>query len=108
MKKRKIEAIVRDCEFQDYVFTVYEDEGRIHIGAHYYEADTLTGKMSLQTTRQWYISEPTNRSEVVATCFKCIMGSMEHKAREWFLYQNKAIYQPHHDVDKLLSITEER
>ena len=48
------------------------------------------------------------KSEIVATAFKCVMTSMEHRVREWFLYRDRAIYHPHYDVDALHAICEQR
>jgi hypothetical protein len=79
------------------------------IHATYMEADTVSGAIEEQRTREWVIDMlKASRSQVVATCFKCVITSMEHKTREWFLYRDKAIYQPHHDVDALLAICEAR
>lgn len=102
--------IVDDVQFPGYTFVTSLDfkSDALCVYAVYMERDTITNKREEQKTREWLLHPGITRSEVVATCFKCIIASMEHKTREWFTYRNKAIFQPHHDVDKLLAICEER
>lgn len=105
----KARTHVSDCEYPGYSFVVEEDSrGAVYLQAYYEEIDTITGKQETQYTRRWFLSPHMVKSEIVATTFKCIMTSMEHRAREWFTYRQKAIYQPHYDVDKLYEICEER
>jgi hypothetical protein len=41
------------------------------------------------------------RSEIVQTCIKLVMTSMEHRAREGFTYRGKRVFGPHFDVDAI-------
>ena len=105
----KAKSIVDECSFPDYIFKVdVSRTGAVYLQATYMEPDTTTGDMELQYTRRWFLSPEMSRSEIVSTAFKCAITSMEHRTREWFLYNGKAIYQPHYDVDKLWEICEER
>jgi hypothetical protein len=109
MKIDEISAIVQECEFPGYTFGVAQSHtGAIYLQAVYDETDTVKGTVEPQFTRRWFLSPEMVKSEIVATCFKCILTSMEHKAREWFTYRNRPIYHPHHDVDQLHAICEER
>ncbi len=108
MNRQEVMAIVAECKFPDFHFEVITIDSVNYIRGVYYEADTQTGQRERQQTRYWIVETTASRSEIVATCFKCIMTSMEHRTRERFTYRNRAIYQPHHDVDKLLEICEER
>jgi hypothetical protein len=95
-----------DCEFPDYMFLICRSSsGCIFLQASYNEKDTGTGVIERQHTRRWLLSPEMVKSEVVATAFKCVLTSMEHRTREWFLYKGKPIYHPHYDVDKLAAIT---
>lgn len=105
----KAKEILSECAFPDYTFKIdVSRTGATYLQATYLEADTLTGDKELQYTRRWFLSPEMNRSEIVSTAFKCIITSMEHRTREWFLYAGRAIYQPHYDVDELWRICEER
>lgn len=98
-----------ECSFQDYRFDVNTSRtGAVYLQGVYREADTLTGAVELQYTRRWFLSPEMSKSEIVSTAFKCVLTSMEHRTREWFLYRGRAIYQPHYDVDALHSICLER
>lgn len=101
--------IVEECRFKDYRFGVYVDgRGAVYLQARYEEPDVNTGVIETQVTRRWFLSPKMTKSEIVATVFKCVMTSMEHRTREWFLYRRRAIYQPHYDVDQLWSICDHR
>jgi hypothetical protein len=101
----EIQQIIRECSFPEYTLNAIEigDEGFL-IRANYEEECTVTGKVETQYTREWFVPYSSTKSQVVATCFKLIMTSMEHKTREWFKYRGKAIYQPHYDVDTLAAL----
>jgi hypothetical protein len=106
----EMELVVDDCKYLGRTFevSVSPTTQAIYLRASYWEDDTVTGKLEKQFTRRWLLSPEMTKSEIVATAFKCVITSMEHQAREWFTYKNRAIYHPHHDVDKLLEICETR
>lgn len=102
--------IVKECKFQEYDFQVITSPTTkaVYLQATYQEKDTVTGLDAVQYTRRWFLSPEMSRSEIVQTAFKCVLTSMEHRVREWFLYSGRAIFQPHYDVDSLWEICEER
>ena len=109
MNIQDMREIIKDVTFADYDFSVLESQhGFTYLQASYYEADTVTGMVELQLTRRWPLSPEMSKSEIVSTAFKCALTSMEHKTREWFLYKGAAVYQPHYNVDDLLTICEKR
>jgi len=100
---------LKDVQFEDYQFTVKLDQrGQLYMRARYAEADTYTGEPAVQTTRRWALTPPTTKSEFVQTCFKCIMTSLEHRAREGFQYKGRRVFGPHFDVDDLWTLCAER
>jgi hypothetical protein len=101
---------VAECSYPEYTIEVVESATTkaVYLRARFLEADTLTGENQMQFTRRWSLSPEMSKSEIVATAFKCIMTSMEHRVREFFLYRNRAIYMPHYDVDTLHAVCEER
>lgn len=105
MKIDEITVIVGACKFPDYTFNVWEDHrGAWYLQGSYREPDTVTSVWEVQKTRRWLLSPEMTKSEVVATAFKCVMTSQEHKAREWFTWEGVAIFQPHQDVDQLKKV----
>jgi hypothetical protein len=63
-----------------------------------------TGKLTLQKSRKWYLSEHMTESEVVQTAFKCVLTAIEHEAREQFKYKGQAIFGPHFNVNDLVEL----
>lgn len=108
MNTDEINAVLAEIMFEGYTFTAEEDECVVILQASYLEKDTVTGKSERQFTRRWLLSPVMSESEIVSTCFKLVMTSMEHRTREWFTYRNKAVFHPHHDVNDLLALCEER
>lgn len=98
----EMRSAVGKCKHPDYTFGVVEDSrGAIYLQASYQEPDTVTGIDETQLTRRWFLSPHMTKSEIVQTVFKCVMTSMEHRAREWFKYRGEAIFGPHFNVDSL-------
>lgn len=99
---------VDQCKFPEYDFRLsISSRGEYFLQATYMDKDIETGLVEKQFTRKWYLSPYMVKSEVVATCFKCVITSMEHRTREHFTYRGKRIYGPHFDVDALHSIADQ-
>jgi hypothetical protein len=49
--------------------------------------------------RKWRISYHACRGEVVQTAFTAVLAWFEHEVREAFLWQGRAIFQPHSNLD---------
>jgi hypothetical protein len=105
----KIRRVVALCSFPDFIFSVeLSSVGGMYLRGEYLEKDTTTGELESQYTRRWNLSPLMTKDEIVATAFKCILTSMEHRTREWFLYRNRPIFNPHQSVDKLWESCEDR
>ena len=100
--------IVGECDFPGQNFIVDIGADGVYLQSWYLERDTVTGKMEKQWTRPWLIKPYTSNSDIVRTAFKCIMTSMEHRIREWFTWRNRAIFQPHFEVEQLWNLCEDR
>jgi len=100
----QMSALVQQCAFDGYTFTVSEGHGGIYLQGVYLDADIVTKRPEAQYTRKWLLSPSMTRSEIVQTCFKLVMTSMEHRAREGFTYRGKRVFGPHFDVEALWQI----
>lgn len=100
-------AIVAEVKFLDRDFLVMEKGDGFLIQLAYWESDVYTGERSYQKARKWYVSSWSTRSEIVRTCFKAVMTSMEHVVREHFLYKGERIFNPHWDVDVVARMVHE-
>lgn len=94
-------GIVAEVAFNDYEFGVFVDGERPYLQLSYQEADVDTGDPADQKSRKWFLSPHMTRDEVVQTCLKAALTSLEHRCREHFLYRGRAIFAPHWDIDFL-------
>lgn len=97
-------AILGQVQCSDYHFEIIEDGDRLLLQAKYTEPDAYSGEPGIQKTRKWFLSKHMCKSEFVQTCFKAVITSYEHRARESFLYRGKRVFGPHYDVDALWEI----
>lgn len=95
---------LRAVEFMGYHFYVTLAHGGVFLRAHYQDADIYSGKQEQQLTRPWRLSPEMTESEVISTCFKCALTSMEHRTREAFKYKGARIFGPHFDVNDLVRL----
>jgi hypothetical protein len=106
----EMREVVKQCEFDPhstYHFHVREAHGGIMLSAVYMDPDTFSRKPTLQYTRQWRLSPEMTQSEIVQTCFKLCITSMEHRAREAFKWRGRRVFGPHFDVEALWGICDQ-
>jgi hypothetical protein len=104
MTKAQLEEIVGKCSFPGMTIRAGLVGPLLVVYGTYDEADTVTGNVEPQTTRLWLIQPGATVGDVVGTCFKLCLTSMEHRTREWFKYRDEAIYHPHRDPDTLVAL----
>lgn len=97
-----IQALLDYIQCMNYRFTVLPKDDGFLVQLRYFDKDIDTGEETEQATRKWYVSSHSVDSEIVRTAFKAVMTSLEHIAREKFLYKDVAIFNPHFDVEKLV------
>lgn len=91
-------------ECLNYTFFILEKNKNLYLQAEYEEFDFSKHHHDWQKTRKWYLSPHMTDSEFYQTCFKCVLTSMEHRAREMFKYRGKRVFGPHFNIDALHSI----
>lgn len=109
MDKRDIEGVLGHVSFPGYEFFVGQHELVDETCRYYIQASFWTEEFIPRVgtqrekhfTRKWYLSEHACRNEVVQTCLKLVLTSVEHEARESFKYRRRSIFGPHYDVDAL-------
>jgi hypothetical protein len=105
MNFEEAQEILDKINFQNYTFLVYGmDVDNMYLQAVYLDDDIITGRQEEQRTRKWLLSKHMVPSELVQTAFKCVMTSMEHRAREGFKYKGERIYGPHFDCEALVEL----
>jgi len=103
----RIAEVIAPVSFQNYHLKVVEGHGGVYIQAEYHEPDIYTLVNEKQYTRKWLISPLMTDSEIIQTCFKLCLTSMEHKTREGFQYKGARIFGPHFDVEDLVKLCKE-
>lgn len=63
--------------------------------------DAITGKDGTGYGGVRWLSPHASRSDVVRTAFGAILAYNEHEVREFFRYRDRAIFNPHGDIDAL-------
>lgn len=107
MLYQEILDVIKDVFYPEYTFVLENHNGTFLLSATYDEADINTGEIENQRTRKWFISEHACKSEIVQTCLKCILTSMEHRTREHFIYKGKLLFGPHWNVDTLANMADD-
>lgn len=103
----RIWGIVDRINFPQYNFDVEPIEDEFYIQVYYNEADILTGTVEEQKGRKWVFPAGQTEGQIVQTCFKAVLTSLEHRCREHFTYDNKLVMQPHLPLKKLIKICPE-
>lgn len=78
---------------------VISDEFFIQV--EYKEPDVLSGIEEQQQGRKWVFEAGQTAGQVIQTIFKALLTSLEHRAREHFLYNGKAVLQPHMNINEV-------
>src|SRR5579862_3935883 len=98
--------ILECVTYPGYEFVVMQEFSWSWLQGRYWAEDVDTGVMALQSTRKWVLSSHMTRSELVQTCLKLVLTSLEHRGREGFLYKGRRVFGPHFDVEQLWEIAD--
>jgi hypothetical protein len=64
----------------------------------------VSGVPLVWKSRKWLLSRHMTVSEIVQTAFKATLTAIEHEARENFRYRNVAIFGPHFNVERMVTL----
>jgi hypothetical protein len=101
-------SLLKLVHFQNYRFIVHLHKETIQLYAEYEDIDVDTDELETMRTRRWNLTPQMTDSEVIQTAFKLVMTSMEHRAREGFLYKDARVFGPHFDVNDLVLLCKSR
>jgi len=109
MNAARAKAVLRLIGFPGYTFLLVGNFiGATYLQATFHAPCNLSGGRPVrQTTRKWQLSAHMTTSELVQTALKCVLTSLEHEAREQFIYRGKPIFGPHFDVERLADLCEQ-
>lgn len=69
--------------------------------------DSLTQAPITWGGRKWRLSMHMTKSELAQTALRAVLDAEEHEAREHFLYNGRAVFGPHTNIEKLWDLTGE-
>ena len=106
MNRQLAEATLARVRFEDYTFKLTEESGLLFVQVRYLEPDVdgNVDEPEIQEGRRWLIERDADPSALVRTAFAAVMASMEHRAREHFLYRGERVFGPHCDVRDLVEL----
>lgn len=104
MLPSEAQEIIDNIQCMDYNFTIVNKDDHSYLQAWYNEKDIDTGIEEVQKTRKWLLSKHMVKGEIVQTALKCVLTSLEHRAREHFKYKGELIFCPHFDIDAFVEL----
>ncbi len=108
LTKDNIEEILSEVTYLDWWFEVGHFAEKLTLGAMYIQVQFRDEDLQLQHGRKWFVSQHSTKDEVVQTALKAVLTSIEHEAREAFLYKGFPIFGPHHSLDDLVNIQQSK
>lgn len=103
-----LQAILEDCDFGDWSFTVGGDpDAFLYLQVGFDSPCARTGEQTFCKGRKWLLSPHMTKSEIVQTVFKACLTALEHEAREDFRYRGQQIFAPHFDVERLVAMSKD-
>ncbi|RJQ30308.1 hypothetical protein C4565_00555 [Candidatus Parcubacteria bacterium] len=100
----KFENLLKNLTFPGYHFVLGNENGNIFVRIKYDEPDVFDGKIETQWGRKWWIEATDSEEGFLQTCFKALLTSLEHRARENFLYMNVPIMHPHRTLKEMVEM----
>lgn len=100
----RLQQIMADVRFPGYTFETGQMAGpgegiSLYLRVRYDEPDVMTGVKEEQVGRVWHVPVGQTVGQIVQTCLKAILTSLEHRAREHLTYKGKPVLQPHLDIE---------
>jgi hypothetical protein len=100
---QRIREVVSLVRYSDWEFRVFERAGDAVLQLLFRDDEGREWK-----SRKWLLSEHATASEIVQTCLKAVLTAIEHEAREAFLFRGFPVFGPHHDVEALLNMAQQK
>ena len=84
------------------------DNGRYFYQVIFFAKDNcnILSEPQEQHCRKWYLTKYMTVSELVRTAWLAFEQAVIHEAQEQFLYKHAEIYNPHRNVEYLVSISD--
>jgi hypothetical protein len=90
--------LLEKVTFPGYTFELGEENGVRFVRIYYNEPDTATGIDETQYGRKWWLEPTDSEMGFLQSCFKALLTSLEHRARECFKYDGYPLMFPHRSL----------
>lgn len=98
----EISDILAEISYKDWGI-YYNPEGQ-YIQIVFVGKDIYSQEEVLQRCRKWKVSLHMTKSEIVCTVWAAIQAAEKHEAAERFTYKGVRIFNPHVDVEALVTL----
>src|SRR5262245_45007952 len=102
-----VKELVSQITYPTFKFEIGQDEWQPYLQISCNSFDTRTGDPFAWKGRKWRLSYHMTDGEIVQTALMAVLASLEHEARELFLYKGVSVFDPHYDIDKLVALRQE-
>lgn len=89
-----VSTVVAGVSFPGYQFHLSTEGGHLLLRV-VFEGPDVTENTETQAGRPWVIEFGAHPHQIVQTCFLALMTSVEHRTRERFLWNGRAVMSPH-------------
>lgn len=96
--------LVGRIQYKDWRVVIGEKNGVRYLQLRWLAECNSGSGIQEQTSRKWMLSEHMTKSEVIQTALLAVLTAEEHEAREQFLFDGRAIFGPHFDVNALVGL----
>ena len=103
-ERDRIAAVLADCSYPGYRFVLSElasrNSGRPDryvIGARFTAPDSC-GPVREWSSRDWLLPPFVSDEIIVRAALACVLGTIEHEARERFMYRGAFVTNPHRET----------
>lgn len=93
-------AILDKINFPGYTFELGPNNEFVRV--FYNEPDVATGVEETQFGRKWWLEPTDSEMGFIQTCFKALLTSLEHRARENFKYDGFPLMFPHRTLKEAI------
>lgn len=104
-----IKLILGQCSYPNFSFILGHNTSDIDLDHPYLQVEfnapcSKTGDIMGWKGRKWQLSRFMTKGEIVQTSLMAVLAAIEHEARENFKFNGQAIFGPHFDVDRLVTM----
>ena len=93
-----VRRLLDRVHYKGWAFHLQTVGNRVFFYVAFTALDTRTGEPSVQVGREWLLPEDPSAEDVIRTVFLAIKTAEEHEMRELFLFDGKALFDPHSDT----------